>query len=921
MPERTIGRRASDVSAGSIALVARWRPALEELRPGWTTTLDHDRLEELCDMLEHAYREARDEHRLPREQARAWALERLGALTDLDDTFPPAATPKVPTWNAPSRSGGSSRTALALDGLRLELRGAFRSLRRDAWSAGFSILVLALGLGSTIALFSLVQAVVLRDLPHTDAHRLGIVQVDALNVENLHRISPSNVLDFRESAETLESLQIGGFPKLTLGRGADRRLAYVASMDSGLPAMLGVRPALGRLFDENIDAPERGFGNVLLSHETWSERYGADPDIVGKSILLSDREVQVVGVLEEGQTLWLYPGQPEHVALWTVRVPTRDRGTVFGRRAFVRLAPGFTFDEASAELQTLADRGRVLDGQIDGEDIRYEVTPLAESLSREARPTLFSLLGAAVSVLLLACCNVAALLVARADARRSEWMTRAALGADRGRLLLAGLLEATALACAGGGLGLLLAVFLRRVLLAWPSLELPRLDSSPFHWQTVGFSLGAIVLTALLAGALPAWRSSRHQRLVSSQTRGALGSASGRLANALPALQIALALTLLASAGVLLRTFLHLQRVDVGFDTEQVVTFDFAVPQEHIQDHAARMQLNRQVRDRIAEIPGVHAVGLTSVLPFSGRQNLATYTYDGAKARLGDLTGSFHRVFPGTFAALGVDLVRGRDFEFTDASNPNQQVIVSRSLAESAWPGEDPLGRTLQIDFATDDGGTALSGARVIGVVEDVREVDLSSDREAPQAYLVYGERSFAQDFLVRSELPTDDLRRRIRAALAGIGPSLLLDDYEVLGARLRHATARERLALVVATSFSAFALLIATLGVYAAMRQRVVRRRREIGLRIALGADRNTVSRWVLAKGVRLGVQGCAAGLLISAVGLRSMRHFVSGVAPYDPIVIVSVSALLLLSCLAASWWPARRAGHIDPVRTLTSD
>ena len=871
-------------------------------------------------MLEHAYREARDEHRLSDVEARSWALERLGRLSDLD-SFRELEAPIVSSGTSLSSSPARSRVGAGFNGLHLELRGAFRSLRRDTWSTAFSVLVLALGLGATVALFALVQAVVLRELPYPDAHRLGIVGVDALTVENLHRISPSNVIDFRDAAETIEGLEMGGFPKLTLGRGDDRRLAYVASMDSGLPALLGVRPALGRLFDEATDAPERGFGNVLLTHETWSERYSADPDIVGKSILLADREVQVVGVLEEGQRLWLHPGQPDDVALWTVRVPTRDRGTILSRRAFVRLAPGATFDEATAELQILAERSRTVDGQLEGEQIRYHVTPLADSLSREARPTLFSLFGAAASVLLLACCNVAALLIARADARKAEWMTRAALGAGRARLVFAGLLEGAVLATLGGGLGLLIAVLLRRLLMAWPSLDLPRINSTPLHWQTVTFALAAIALTAVFAGALPAWRSGRHQRLAGSEARGALGPRSGRLAAALPALQIALALTLLASAGVLLRTFLHLQTVDVGFDTERVVTFDFAMPSEVMRDPAARLRLNQEVRDRVAEIPGVEAVGLTSVLPFAGRQNLATYTYEGAEADLGDLTGSFHRVFPGTFEAMGIDLLSGRDFELSDSPRPNEQVIVSQALARSAWPGGDPLTESLMIDFATPDGGTELRGARVIGVVEDVREVDLSSDREVPQAYLVYGERSFAQDFVVRSDLPAADLQRRIRSTLSGIGPTLLLDDYEVLGSRLREATARERLALVVATGFSALALLISTLGVYAAMRQRVVRRRREIGLRMALGADQAEVSRWVLAKGARLGVQGCLAGLVISAIGLRSVRHFVSGVTAYDPTVIVVVSTLLLMSCVAASWWPARRAGQIDPVRTLTSD
>lgn len=899
----------------SIALIEHWRPEFERLRPGWASTVDHDRLEELCDMLEHAYREARDEHRKDRDAARAWALQRLGPLPRLDDIV------VVDRPSAAARSlAPRSPVSLTLDGLGLELRGAARSLRRDAWSTGFAVLVLGLGLGCTVALFSLMHSVVLRELPYPDADRLGIVQIDALNVEGLHRISPSNVIDFRESAESLAGLELGGFPKLTLGRGSERRLVYVASMDSGLPALLGVRPALGRLFDETLDAPERGFGNVLLTHDTWSTEYGADPDIVGKSILLSDREVQVVGVLEPDQQLWLHPGQPKRVALWTVRVPTQDRATIFSRRAFVRLAPGVTFEDASAELQLLAERGRVLDGETNAEQIRYRVTSLSDSLTRDARPTLFTLFGAAASVLLLACCNVAALLVARADARRAEWTTRAALGAGRTRLIAAGLLEGSILALAGGSIGIALAMVLKRLLVAWPSLELPRLGESSLHWQTVGFALGAMLLTALLAGALPAWRSATRQQDGANGTRGALGWQAGRLAQALPALQIALALTLLAGAGLLLRTFVHLQQVDVGFDPS-VVAFDFALTPELHQDDAARMELNRQVARRVAEIPGVEAVGLTSILPFAGRQNLATYSYSEAEAPLGDLTGSFHRVFPGTLSTLGIDLLEGRDFDFTDSPTPNERVIVSRSLARSAWPDGDWIGRSLLIDFATPDGGTELRGARVIGVVEDVREVDLTSQRELPQAYLVYGERSFAQDFVVRSSLPAADLRRRVRSVLADIGTTFILDDFGVLDERLRGATARQRLALVVAAAFSVFALLIATLGVYAAMRQGVVRRRREIGLRIALGADRRNVSRWILGKGARIGLHGCLAGLLVSSLVLQSVRHFVHGVPLYDPAVIISVSALLLLSCLAASWWPARRAGRIDPVRTLSSD
>ncbi len=935
-------------------MVSAWRELIRDRAPSEADALGQDEIEEIASMLDEGYQEAlislsaqglgsRLEH-----AARESAFERLGDWDELLAKL--ARRPDVFTTNAtePSRVAlppptsqrstvhstshlrpsslprqRGSFIAMALSDWFRPLKLASRSLWRARAVAIPSILVLSLGLGAAVSLFSLFQSIILDDLEYTDVDRLGVVRINALGRVGMPRISASNVIDFRESAKTISELHLANFPKHSIGEGDNFALVRIASVDAGLPAMLGVRPAMGRLFDESLDVAEEGVGNVLLTHELWVSRYSADPNIVGKSIPLAQKRVEVVGVLKPGQTLWLGPSQSDNIGLWSARSVVQRRGTILRYSAYIRLAQGIPFSEAGTELQALADRGRMEDGE-EGERPTYQVVPLMEHLTEDSRSALSLLFGASVFVLLLACINVAGLLAARSLGQRPEWALRAALGASRARLLLGGLIEGFILAAVSSMLGLAMTYLFLQLASRSASLDVPRFQNVAINREVLLFAVLTTVVTALLAGLLPAWRASKSA--FSSNVRAGRGGIAGTVSGSTPLVvaQVALALILLAGTGVLLRTLAQLQRVELGYQADQLLTFDFSLNSDFAGDFegagAARLELNQTIVRQLEELPEVESVSLTNQLPLGG-QNLASYSFDEAsRQNFGILTGSFHRIFPRYFETMGITLREGREFTETDMKNPNASVVVSDYLAASAWPDESAIGKHITIEFATANGGTEPRESRVIGVVSEVREVDLRSD-QSPQAYLAYGENSWAQDFVVRTHVPPSTLVPKINHMLSQIGPGLVVDDAEAFADRVSSTMGENRLALTVAAAFSVLALVIASLGIYASMAQRVTTRTREIGLRTAMGAQRSDLINWVMQRGLIVTGTGICLGLLASLALLRLLDGFVFGVSPRDPVTLLSVCGLLFIAAIAACWLPAHRASRVDPAIALASE
>ncbi|HVS13224.1 MAG TPA: ADOP family duplicated permease [Thermoanaerobaculia bacterium] len=881
-----------------------WRSLLRSGLEAVGRRASPEQLDELGSLLDEAYRSALDDG-ASRAEAERRALRTLGSWEELGRRLPPA--PGRP----PSRRRDGSLVGW-IGSLLFELRIAARGLRRQCGLTLVSVLVLALGIGVTTAVYSVIHAILLAPLPHADSERLGVVRIDALGQRGLPRISSSNVLDFTH-ASALAGLELFDPGKEALELEGTLTLENAIWVSPGLPDLLGAELALGRVFLPE-DAEAR---NVLISHQLFERRFEGDPAAVGSTATVGDRQVRVVGVLAPGFRFHSERGRSERRDLWIATPRPTDRGTVFGRRALVRLAPGASFREASLELDAIAERSRDLDGARDDEAAVYEVVALADHLAEPYRRSLVALLVAGACVLCLVCANVAGLLVVRSLARRDEWALRAALGAQRARIVWAGLAEGLVLSLAGGTLAVAIASVVVGSLRRVDEIALPRLETADVDGPVLLFALAVATGAGLVAGLLPALASMRASLAFGHRTVGS----GGRPARSLVVAQIAIALTLLAGAGALLRTVVNLQRVDLGFDPDGLVTFDFSTPREFWNDHEARLRLVREITDRLSALPEVRSVAVTNLVPLENGLNLASWAWDEESERsFGELTGSFHRVLPGYFRTMGTPLLAGRDFDRADTENSAHVVIVSDSLARRAWGVDRAVGQSIQVEFATGDGGTERRSAAVIGVVPEMREVDLHSE-QLPQAWLPYWPRSVALDFVVRLESPELDLRETLGSLLAELGPGLVLDDYRPLAVSVRRATAERRVALALVGLFAAIALVVAALGLYGALAHRVRQQRGEIGLRIALGASRASVARRVVRQALAMVAAGLVLGSAAAVTLLRVYRSQLYEVEPADPLTFLAVIGLLLAVGFTAAALPASRATRIQPTETLRAE
>jgi putative ABC transport system permease protein len=819
----------------------------------------------------------------------------------------------------PYESGGSSMTTHL--GLLADLRTALRALLRNP---GFSIAacaVLALGIGANVAIFSVVHGVLLDPLPYPDADRLAVVVVDALGREGLELISASNLIDFEEQAATLSALGVVSTFEVDLELDGLSETYDAAFVSPSLLEMLGMRALTGRTFDEDVDSRAQSLGNVLLSERLWRQRFGADPAIIGRSLSANGQPVEVVGVLAGDPRMLIAPGLTERVDLWSARPLPVDRGTVLRYRALVRIAEGETPESASAELGEIYRRTHRLDFSDDQDlDIVYRVVPIAENLLAPYRRPLLALLGAVACVLLLMCANLANLLLVRGLRRRGEWAVRAALGAGAWRLVRLGIAESLLLAAAGGLGGVLVAIVGIRVLLGRAPLELPRLSDVGMDLPVLGFALGAALASALLAGAAPAFRVATDSARARFDQRGGR-SGLGRTGRLLGALQMAIAMVLLTGSGLMLRTLGNLRSADLGFETAGRHTFSLELRGESADDDAERLRLQRALLGRLEQIPGIDSASLARGLPLVSSLNLATFAYDEATVRdFGALTGSFHRIFPGYFRTLGVPILAGRDFEPADTDHERDVVLVSASFAAHAWPGRSPLDERLLIDFATADDGTERRWAQVVGVVPEVCEETIEAPF-FPQIYLPFHARTQGRRVVLSLSARPITMAGAIQEAIDDVAPGGEASDLLPLGFFVDEVTAETRFVLALIGAFSVLALILASLGVYGVISHLVSTRRREIGVRVALGAQRIEVFGLVLRQGLALAGIGLTIGAAAAVYLTRLLRSFLFEVAPGDPVSLAAVLFLLLLVAALASALPARRAAAVDPNLTLRCD
>ncbi len=821
------------------------------------------------------------------------------------------------------RSLGAFWDALWLQRQRLEedmfqdLRFGLRMLLKNPGFTLVATLTLALGIGANTAIFSVVNALILRPLPYRDSERLVWVEEVSKKTNNSQPAWGAHFLDWQEHSQTLESIaaQDGGTRTLT-GAGEPERVE-VGQISASFLRLFGIQPLPGgRNFSAAEDKPG-GDRVAILSHALWRRRYNGNQDIVGRSVTLNDANFTVIGVAPENFRyfqnfdVWL-PLALDPVA--QLAGDARYYGTTVAR-----LKPGVSIEQAQAEMDALSQRYEMTrpEGKSRIES-RTRLVPLQDYLLGEKRRPLLVLLGAVGLVLLIACANVANLMLARAGAREKELAIRGALGAGRLRLARQLLTECLLLATAGSAAGLLLASWITGLIGSLNSTnalgEMGRVAAITIDLRVLGFTFLITLVTGLLFGFLPALRFSRTDLNVSLKEGGRGGGLRGRgLRNALMVSEVALAIVLLIGAGLLIRSFAKLLDVDPGYRAENLLTAQIALPPRY-SDNSRRAQFYERVLQRIAALPGVTAVGATSHLPLT-RYNLgAQLRVEGRQPREGENPPSapVARVNPDYFRTMDISLRAGRLINDGDTQDSPGVALLSETLARRLFPNEDALGKRLSV---------AGLGATVVGVVSDIRYAGL--DGEIEQAvYLSYRQLPRSGMALVlRGAVEPSSLAPALRNAVREIDPALPLYDVMTMNERLSNSVAARRFNLLLLGGFAALALLLAGVGVYGVISYVVTQRTHEIGVRMALGAQKADIARLFVKQGMALVLRGVALGSVGAFALTRVMKSLLFDVSPTDPLTFAVITLLLLGVALLACWIPARRATRVDLMITLRRD
>ncbi len=811
-----------------------------------------------------------------------------------------------------------------MDHLLQDLKYAVRSLVRAPVFTLVAAFALAIGIGANTAIFSAVNALLLQPLPFgRPAELVYVGDGRGPGAEREEALSIPDIADLRKESHTLAAVGAWGGGGVTLSGDGDAEIIQTASVSAGLFPMLGIKPQLGRPLEPGDEGPKAA-PVVLVSAELWKRRFSKDPALIGKVIVLDGKQTTVVGVMAPGLR---FPLDDDKTQLW---IPLGQgsidhdlyevRGAHF-LNAIGRLAPGVSVQQAQAEATAISTRlAERFPNSNQGRTLR--IAPLADELSKELRPALLLLLGAVGFVLLIACGNVANLLLARASARQRELAVRAALGASRARVVRQLLTESALLGLLGGALGLALAVWgldLVR-LLAPPTLQ--RLREVRLDGLALGFTGAVSLLTALVFGLVPALLVSRPDLQQMLQQSSGRGSAGGhhRLRGALVVVEVALSLLLLVGAGLLGRSFASVSHVDPGFRSEGVITAALVLPKERYggkEKAKLKAAFLDQLVARLATAPGVKVASTVIPLPFSGSNISLSFTRSDRPPLPPGKTqdAAFFSVSPGYFNALQIPLKRGRLIAASDLGSEAKVAVISESLAARYFPGEDPLGKRVVV------GGAGSSEREVIGIVGNVRAVSLERDT-TPQLYVPSHDSPW--DFVqvaIKADGNAANVIASLRREVKALDSGLALDDIKPLEELLGDRLAARRFNLTLLFAFAAAALVLAGVGLYGVMSYSVTQRTREIGIRMALGAERAQVLRLVLGQGLKLSALGIVLGGAASLLLARLIAGMVYGVSPSDPLTYAVIAVLVGAVALLATWLPARRATRVPPAIALGAE
>jgi len=796
-----------------------------------------------------------------------------------------------------------------------DIRYGSRLFAKKPGFAAVAVLTLALGIGANAAIFTVINAVLLKPLPYEHAERITLLRGALPTYSGAP--SQSNLFDWREHAQSFEHLAfyqaVESGVNLT-GR-TDAERANATEVTASFFPTMGVEPFLGRTFNES----ELSAGDsrvTVIGYGLWKRRYSGDTNIIGQSISLNGVPFTVFGVMPAG---FQFPGEAE---IWVPATFGSERvisssASAFNQQIIGRLKPAVSLEQAQAEMTVFSELRKKVAPNMSGSRGTISVVPLQDHLVGKMRRPLWLLFGAVGFVLLIACANVTHLLLSRATSRRREMAIRATLGASRGRLVRQLLVESVMLAVLGGAAGLVAALWGVDALIALSPSVLPRSGEIGIDARVMLFSVIVSLATGLLFGIAPAFHTSRIN-LVQGLKEGGLGTGliTGRinLRNLLVVAEIGLALVLLAGAGLLIKSFARLYQIDPGFSADGVVTAAISLPPAEYREPAQRAAFFDQLIGRLGALPGVESVSATNGLPLSVTDiGLFLFSIPDRlpEPKFLDRVAANFAVTSDYFRTMGIPVLRGRAYTSDDHKNSAPVVIVNETLAKHYWPADDPVGKKV----------SALGEStprEVVGVVSDVRHLGLENDVHKA-LYLPAAQSSIPLSFVaVRSELRPATLAAAIRREVAALDPNLPLYDVKTMDERLARSTAQRRFSAVLLGVFASLALVLATVGIFGVVGYTVTQRTHEIGVRIALGAQRRDVLRLVLGQGMALALIGVAVGLTASFAVTRLIKGLLYGVSATDPVTFTGVSVLLAAVALLACYIPARRAMKVDPMVAL---
>jgi len=822
------------------------------------------------------------------------------------------------------------------------LRIVVRHLLKSPGFTATTVLMLALGIGATTAIFSVVEGVLLRPLPFPHSESLvqlsDILQGADVGGNGEVGVTAPDIQAYTRDTRSFENL--GGYVQADyeLSGIGDPAQVNASRLSSGVFPALQVAPLIGRFFTQQEDDNKAKV--AILSYSLWQSRLHGDPHVLGTKILLDRKPYEIIGVMPRNFEFPLVPGHLNSSELW---IPTSfDRDEITNGAAswnfnmVGRLKPGVTPAQAESDAQRVAQETmRNYPAFMASTQIRAVVRSLREETVEQARPLVRILFLAIVVVLLIACANLAGLLLVRAIRRRREIAVRLALGARTSVLLREAILESLVLSTTGGLLGLELAAMTLRVGVSWLPETLPRVNEIGLDWPVVVFAITLAVLTGIVCGLAPAFaalRTSVNETLKEGGRTGTAGGGHSRLRSVLVVGEIAIALALLAASGLLLRSFEKMRAVDLGFRPDHVLTASYSLPQKQYATQAAVDEFNHELIRCLRQLPGVKFAGLTSFLPASGGNSNTVFDAEGYVAPKGAAMDLATKVtVEGDYLqSIGVPLLSGRYFTSSDTAETQLVAIVNHKLAEHCWPGSDPVGKRLRLGLQE----PKIPWLTVVGEVADVKEAspDVPSKE---QYYLLVGqyEKSigpFATPtdingnggyIAIRTATEPEQIANVLRATVRFIDPQLPLSQVQSMERAVSESEAPRRFNTILISAFALAAVLLAALGIYSVMAFSAALRVREMAIRLALGSQRSGILGLIFGSAAKLAIAGCAIGLVGAAAASRLLRSFLFGVSPLDPVVLTLAAACVLVLALAASFLPARRAATIDPMQALRAD